>query len=46
MTKNAKLSIRITETLRNKVEKTAQEQGISISELMADLIERLPTPKD
>ena len=45
MTKDARLNIRITETLKEKVEQVAKERGVTVSELMTDYIKRLPMPK-
>jgi antitoxin component of RelBE/YafQ-DinJ toxin-antitoxin module len=44
MVKDTRLNIRITETLKTKVEQIAKERGITVSELITDYIKRLPTP--
>jgi antitoxin component of RelBE/YafQ-DinJ toxin-antitoxin module len=45
MAKTTRLNIRLTETLKEKVDQVAKERGITISELITDYIKRLPAPK-
>jgi antitoxin component of RelBE/YafQ-DinJ toxin-antitoxin module len=46
MTKAARLNIRITEVLKEKVERVARERQITVSELITDYIKCLPLPQD
>jgi antitoxin component of RelBE/YafQ-DinJ toxin-antitoxin module len=46
VTKATRLNIRITEVLKEKVERVARERQITVSELITDYIKRLPLPKD
>lgn len=43
--KRKRLSMRISEDLKEKVEAIAAERDMSVSELISRLIERLPKPK-